>query len=161
MRRKDREVTELKEILSIIDSCEIIRLGFADGEFPYIVPLNFGYEVEDDQLIFYVHGAKAGRKYELMQKNACCSFEMDHPLMLELLYECKDVTMRYESVMGTAAVTLLEGDEKERALDLMMARHPQTRDFAYNRNAIPSTAVAKLTVLTVVGKRNPISGNPD
>ena len=44
MRRKDREVTDNYEINKIINSCQIIRLAFADGVAPYIVPLNFGFE---------------------------------------------------------------------------------------------------------------------
>ena len=32
MRRKDREVTDFNEIIKIIDECEIIRLGIADGD---------------------------------------------------------------------------------------------------------------------------------
>lgn len=69
MRRKDREITDINEIIKIIDECEIIRLGLADGDFPYIVPLNFAYDVKDNQIAFYIHGAMAGRKYELLMKN--------------------------------------------------------------------------------------------
>ncbi len=41
MRRKDREVTDFAEIVRIIDQCAIVRIGLADGDFPYIVPVNF------------------------------------------------------------------------------------------------------------------------
>ena len=46
MRRKDREVKEFDKIIKIIDKCEIIRLGLADGDYPYIVPVNFSYTVD-------------------------------------------------------------------------------------------------------------------
>ena len=62
MRRKDREVTDFKTILAIIDECDIIRIGLADGDFPYIVPLNFAYAVHGNQIDFFVHGDMAGRK---------------------------------------------------------------------------------------------------
>jgi len=162
MRRKDREVTDLKTIAEIIDSCDIIRLGFADGDFPYIVPLNFGYKITGDQVEFYVHGAKAGRKYELIQKNGKCSFEMDNPLKFEYMYDKKDVTMRFKSVMGTAKIELLEGEEKQKAIDdVIMARYEGTRNFEYNKNVVPATAIAKLTVIDIVGKINPIGGGAD
>ena len=80
MRRKDREITDFNEIQKIIDACEILRLGLADGDFPYIVPVNFAYTVTDGQICFYIHGAVAGRKYELLCRNPVCSFEMDIPL---------------------------------------------------------------------------------
>ena len=68
MRRKDREVTDFDKIVKIIDQCDILRLGIADGDYPYIVPVNFAYTVEGEQICFYIHGATAGRKYELLKK---------------------------------------------------------------------------------------------
>lgn len=155
MRRKDREIQEFATIKAMIDECAIIRLGLADGECPYIVPLNFAYTEQDGKLAFYVHGAMAGRKYELMKRNGKCSFEMDFPLRLDCIPERKDVTMRYKSVMGTAEITFLEGDEKQKALDdIIMARYEETKDFEYNRNAVKVTAVAKLSVIDITAKAN-------
>lgn len=157
MRRKDREVTDFNEILKIIDECDIMRIGLADGEFPYIVPINFAYTVEGDIIKFYIHGAMAGRKYELMRRNGKCSFEMDIPLKMDCLVEKKDVTMRYKSVMGTASISFLEGEEKQSAIDnVIMNRYEQTRNFEYNRATVQRTAVAVLTVTSLTAKVNPL-----
>lgn len=162
MRRKDREITDIKEIIKIIDECEIIRLGLADGDFPYIVPLNFAYDVKDNQIAFYIHGAMAGRKYELLMKNPYCSFEMDIPLMMECIYEKKDVTMRYKSVMGKCKAESLTGKDRQDVIDnIIMARHEETKNFEYNKNVVEHTAVFKLTVLELSCKANPIKGNAD
>ena len=93
-----------------------MRIGLADGDFPYIVPLNFAYTVSGKQLDFYIHGALSGRKYELMKRCGKCSFEMDIPLAIDCIAEKRDVTMRYKSVMGTAEITFLEGVEKQDAI---------------------------------------------
>lgn len=74
--------------------------------FPLHRVVNFAYTAEAGRIAFYVHGAMAGKKYELMRQNARCSFEMDIPLKLDCLYEKKDVTMRYKSVMGAVAIDL-------------------------------------------------------
>ena len=162
MRRKDREVTDFETILGIIDECNIIRIGLADGDFPYIVPLNFAYAVSGKQIEFYVHGAIAGRKYELMNKNRKCSFEMDIPLEMDCMVEKKDVTMRYKSVMGTADITFLEEAEKQNAIDnIIMNRYKETRNFDYNRKMVAVTAVAKLTVTNLTAKSNPVDGGTD
>ena len=42
MRRKDREVTDLSEIIEILKNCDVCRLALNDDGFPYILPLNFG-----------------------------------------------------------------------------------------------------------------------
>ena len=162
MRRKDREVTDFNTIISIIDECEILRLGISDGDFPYIVPVNFAYTVDEEEVSFYIHGAMAGRKYELLSKNPCCSFEMDIPLEMDCIVEKKDVTMRYKSVMGKCKVTFLEGDEKQAAIDnIIMARYEATRDFDYNRDAVKRTAVAKLSVIEMTAKVNPVRSGAD
>ena len=162
MRRKDREVTDFEIIKQIIDECEIIRIGLCDDDmYPYIVPMNFAYEVEGEQIYFYLHGAMAGRKYELMKKNGVCSFEMDCGHQLELIYSAKDATMRYKSVMGKANIEFLEGDDKIKGLDIIMNRDERTRDFEYNKAVVPRTAVIKLTVTEYAGKANPVGGNAD
>lgn len=162
MRRKDREVTDLATVVQIIDACDIIRIGLADGDFPYIVPLNFGYTVEGEQICFYIHGAMAGKKYEMLTKFPYCSFELDIPLELDCMVEEKDVTMRYQSVMGKCKVTFLEGEERQSAIDdVIMARYEETKNFDYNRDVVKRTAVAKLTVLEWTAKVNPIKGKPD
>jgi len=162
MRRKDREVTDLNEIVKIIDECEIIRIGLSDGDFPYIVPVNFAYTVTGQQVNFYIHGAMAGRKYEMLTARPLCSFEMDVPLEMDCIVEKKDVTMRYKSVMGKAKVQFLEGEEKQIAMDdIIMARYDKTKNFEYNRSAIKRTAVAKLTVIEMSAKINPARGSAD
>lgn len=162
MRRTDREVKDFNEIIRIIDACDIIRLGLADGDYPYIVPLNFAYKIEGKELCFYVHGAMAGRKYEMMRNNPNCSFEMDQPLKMECLAEAKDVTMRYKSVMGKAKIVFLEDDEKQKAIDeIIMNRYDETREFDYNRVVVKRTAVIKLTVIEMTAKANPVDGGAD
>ena len=162
MRRKDREVTDFSEIIKIIDECEIVRLGMADGNFPYIVPVNFAYKVSGETVALYIHGAMAGQKYEMLQRNPVCSFEMDLPIEMDCIYEKKDVTMRYKCVMGKAEVEFLEGEEKQAAIDeIIMARYEETRNFEYNKNVVARTAVAKLTVTELTAKVNPVRGGAD
>lgn len=162
MRRKDREVTDFNKIIEIVDECQIVRLGLADGDFPYIVPVNFAYQVVDGTLYLYLHGAMAGRKYEMLRNNPRCSFEMDIPLKMDCIYEAKDVTMRYKSVMGKAEATFLDGEERQRAIDeVIMNRYEETRHFEYNHAAVKKTAVVRLKVTEITAKANPLSGGAD
>lgn len=159
MRRKDREVTDFKEIIKVINECDTIRLGFQDGEYPYIVPMNFGYEVIDKQITFYVHGALEGRKIELIKKNKVCSFEMDCAHKLELIYKVKDVTMRYKCLMGKASIELIDDSDKQRAMDVIMDKDIQTRKFEYNHESLKHTMIAKIIVSECSCKINSIDKN--
>lgn len=155
MRRKDREVKDVKQILEIIDECQIMRLGLTDGDFPYIVPVNFAYVLENGQIFLYFHGAVAGRKFDLLTTHPYCSFEMDQPVKLECDREKGDATMRYKSVMGTAVATLLDNQKKEDAMDhFIMARNQETRGLKYNKAKLLETSVFELKVLSITAKAN-------
>ena len=77
MRRKDREIKDYKRMLEIVNRCDCIRIGFQETQGTYILPLNFGYELEKDQLTFYFHGAKEGKKVELTKEQNIVGFELD------------------------------------------------------------------------------------
>ncbi|MDD6492142.1 MAG: pyridoxamine 5'-phosphate oxidase family protein [Firmicutes bacterium] len=152
MRRRDREITEFDEIVKVIEKCEVCRLALNDGEYPYILPLNFGMELIDGKITFYFHGAPEGKKYELIQRNNKASFEMDCSTRLVTILEDGNCTMEYESVIGQGTVEIVPDDQKERALDILM-KHYHKEDFPYNKAVIPRTKVFKMTVERCTGKR--------
>lgn len=165
MRRKDREVTDFDKIVEIISHCEILRIGLSDGDFPYIVPLNFSYEVLDSEnktICFYIHGAMAGRKYELLKKNKKCSFELDNPLKMDYLYDKHDITMRYESVMGTAEVEEIKDEDKEFIMqEKILSRWEEASRFPWNKESLKRCGMFKIIATTITGKANPIGSGAD
>ncbi len=154
MRRKDREVTDFQTMVDIMSRCQVCRLAMNDGEMPYIVPVNFGMEVRDGAVILYFHGAKAGRKYDLLRAAPKVSFEMDCETVLCSDRTAGNCTMAYESVIGWGDTAFLEGEEKVHALDVLTAHyHPE--GFDYDKTIIPATAVCQLTVRSMTGKIRP------
>ena len=103
MRKSNRAITDFEEIRALIDKCDTIRLGFADGQEAYILPLSFGYEAENGEFTFYVHGAKAGRRHELAAKNSRVCVEADMCLRFV------DQTADYKSFIGS--ITEADGYE--------------------------------------------------
>ena len=51
MRRYDREITDKNEILEIMSRCDVCRLAFNDGDYPYILPLNFGIGEKEGKIV--------------------------------------------------------------------------------------------------------------
>ena len=47
MRKADREIQDFSEIVEIVNSCQTVRMAMYADDFPYIVPLTFGYDVQD------------------------------------------------------------------------------------------------------------------
>ena len=61
MRRKDREITDKQDILEVMRKCDVCRIALHNGDYPYVVPLNFGLQVEKDMPVLYFHGALEGK----------------------------------------------------------------------------------------------------
>lgn len=151
MRQKNREIKDINKIAEVIDACEVCRIARNGGEYPYIVPLNFGYEMGEN-LVLYFHSALEGMKIDLIKKKNKVSFEMDtaHELYSE---ESRGYcTFRYKSVIGTGEIYFIEDEEKkEHALQKIMD-HYHMEDFPWSRAAMPRTLVYKLEVRTITGK---------
>ena len=62
MRRKDREVTNIIEILQIIEKAKVLHLALFDADYPYIVPLHYGYEYTEGGLCDGSDRSKVGGK---------------------------------------------------------------------------------------------------
>ena len=67
----------LDKIESIIAGARYMHLGMFDENYPYVVPLHYGYEMKDGKLTFYVHGAKEGHKLDCLRKNDHVFVEID------------------------------------------------------------------------------------
>ena len=63
MRRADREVTDVDGMIDIIDHCKVCHIALMDGEWPYIVAMNFAYRYENDQLVIYLTVQKKERNW--------------------------------------------------------------------------------------------------
>ena len=154
MRRKDREIKEHNEIVEVIRNCDICRLGLVDGEYAYILPLNFGMEQDEEgKVTLYFHSALEGRKTELLKEGLKASFEMDTKHEIEYDEGRGYCTYYFESVMGRGTIHILNDDEKFEALKKLMDHYHPGANTYFNTAAIPRTLVYALEVEEMTGKR--------
>lgn len=151
MRRKDREILNIDEILEIIKKCDVCRLALFDEEYPYIIPMNFGFEYQDQQIIIYLHCANEGKKLDIIKKNNKVSFEMDcsHKLIQGDL-PC-DCTMEYESVIGNGIIEIMR-ENKEKALTALMKHYSNKETFDFPDKMLQATTTLKITVEKITAK---------
>ena len=76
MRRKDREIKDIEEMIKILDKCKTAHIAMVDKGMPYVVPLSYGYELKEGQLTLYFHSAKEGRKLDVLRENPNVCFEI-------------------------------------------------------------------------------------
>lgn len=152
MRRSDREITNFDDIVNVMKKCDSCCLALHDDEYPYILPLNFGMQVDGKDITLYFHGAMEGKKYELIRKNNKVSFEMDCSHRLVTDKSTGSCTMEYESIIGNGIIEFVEDNKKYEALCLLMKHYPVDKDFRFNEAVIQKTTVLKLTVKKITGK---------
>lgn len=155
MRRKDREVTNKEEQMAILENSAVCRLAMVDDGKPYIVPLNFGYDWQGDNLQLYFHCAKEGRKIDVLNRNNQVCFELDgaHQL-IEGNVPCS-YGFAFESLIGFGTAELVEDEaEKERGMQLIMKRQAGLTELSFPARMLSSVAIIKVTASEVTGKRN-------
>lgn len=146
MRRKDREITDKSRIEEFIEKEQILRIAFWDEGDIYIVPINYGY-VYDEKYIFYFHGAKAGRKYELAKKKPNVGFEIDGKYSLIEGEEACEFSAAFQSVIGTGMLSLVENNaEKISGLNAIMKQTTSKNEWNYSDEMLEAVAVFRLDV---------------
>lgn len=147
MRRKDRKITDLMKIENIISRCTCCRIGFHDDGEVYIVPLSFGYETKGDTCIFYFHGAKEGRKIDLIKKNPIVGFEMDTNYAVNEADLACGYSARFQSIIGNGVVSIVsEIKEKKLGLSLLMKHNTGKQNWDFDEKMVSAATVFKLEV---------------
>ncbi len=153
--RRELEVTDKKEIIDILDKCKIVHVAMVDDGEPYLVPLNYGYTLKEDQLTLYMHGSLKGRKIDVMRKNPKVFFEMNCEVVpFDGNVACQYGTS-YSSIMGSGTVEILEDVEaKKEGLSLFM-KSQTGQDFVFTDKMVSAVNVMKITVKEFTAKHRP------
>lgn len=155
MRRRDRQITDPAAIADLLSRCKVCRIAVTDRQGPYIVPLNFGYQLSGSgALTLYFHSAQTGRKLSALQ--ACTgpvAFEMDCAHRLTAGPTACQYGYDYQSLLGTGQVRILK-DPAEKAVALSLLMRAQTgRDFSFSESETRSVAVFSLTSTDYTAKQ--------
>ncbi|NLY36290.1 MAG: pyridoxamine 5'-phosphate oxidase family protein [Tissierellia bacterium] len=153
MRRKDREVTQVSEIKKILDKCKVFRIGMVDESGVYILPLNFGYSFKEDKLELYFHGAKVGKKVDLLTEDLKIGFEMDCEHQLIEDQDPCEYSFKFASIIGQGRVSSISEDlEKIKALNFIM-KQQTGREFKFSQKMLENVLVYKIVVEKYSAKR--------
>jgi len=147
MRRKDREIKDKALIEQFIAKEQIIRIAFYDNGDLYIVPLNYGFIYENDKYVFYFHGAKAGRKFELSKSSPMVGFEIDGEYELLQADVACAYSAKFQSVIGTGRLSIIEDyEEKIKGLNALMNHVSGKSEWNYSKDMVNAVAVFRLEV---------------
>jgi len=138
----------------ILRNAKVARLAMADGDAPYIVPMNFGVEFAEFPTLYF-HCAKEGRKLDILAKNprVCVCVDGGHRL-IEDKEACK-FSFAYESVIGDGVAEIVSDRERKvHALDLIMRHQAGIAGFAFSPESVDAVCVIEVRVTGMTGKRS-------
>jgi len=69
MRKFEQRIYDVEIMKAILDRIDFVEIAANDGDYPYVVPTNFGYDFKDGKFLVYVHGAGEGHKLDLWARN--------------------------------------------------------------------------------------------
>ena len=146
MRRAEREVTDISEIERILNEAQVCRIALVDGEFPYLIPMCFGYTLESGELALYFHSALQGKKMELLKKNNNAAFEIDKLGEIIPGDTACSFSASFECITGRGTIDILNGIEKITALNSIMAKYDKSsKEHKYSEQTLNNVALLKLT----------------
>lgn len=156
MRRKDREIENQNAIMEIIKRCRVCSLAFSGGDYPYVIPINFGAGIKDGNPVLYFHGAGEGTKFDRIKCDDRTAFSMYREKELMIKEPACKSTMLYESVCGTGRMSVVEDmEEKYEAFNLIMRQYDSGKEsFEFDSRVVEKTTVLKLNVEEMAGKTN-------
>ena len=156
MTKRERQVTDEKQIMDILDAGKVMHLGLAVDNEPYVVPMNYGYTHENGKLVMYLHSAVRGKKLDMIRANPKVFFAIDcDRAPFEGKLPCQ-YGMVYSSVMGKGIATFVDDvEEKMKAMTVLM-KTQTGKDFTFNEKLVSIVTVIRIDVEEYTAKHRPL-----
>ena len=157
MTKRERQVTDEKQILQILNTAKVLHLGLAVNNEPYVVPMNYGFCLENGKLTVYMHSALKGKKLDMIRENPKVFFEIDCDMepFGEGDIPCQ-YGLVYSSIMGRGKATIVEDvEEKMKGMSVLMKTQTQ-KDFVFNDRLVSIVAVIRIDVDEYTAKHRPL-----
>jgi nitroimidazol reductase NimA-like FMN-containing flavoprotein (pyridoxamine 5'-phosphate oxidase superfamily) len=156
MTKREFQITDEAKIREILDTAKVLHLGLAVDNEPYVVPMNYGYCLEEGRLTLYLHSAVRGKKLDMIRANSRVFFELDCDRMpFEGKVPCQ-YGLVYSSVMGRGTASIVEDvEEKKQAMSLLM-KTQTGKDFSFEDRLVSIVSVIRIDVTEYTAKHRPL-----
>ena len=154
--KRELQIIDESRILQILDTAKVLHLGLAVNDEPYVVPMNYGYILEDGKLVLYLHSAFQGKKLDMIRQNPRVFFELDCDWVpFEGEKPCQ-YGLSYASVMGRGTARIVEDvEEKKKAMSVLM-KTQTGKDFSFEDRLVSIVAVVRIDVAEYTAKQRPV-----
>jgi nitroimidazol reductase NimA-like FMN-containing flavoprotein (pyridoxamine 5'-phosphate oxidase superfamily) len=150
-RKPKRQFTDLAEMEEVLTRARVMRLGLTDGQWPYVVPVNFAYEPGS----VWFHSSPAGFKMDLLAANPKVCFEVEDDWSLVTGDKACDWSVRFRSIIGFGEAAVAQDPaQKAHGLDRIMRSHGFAGELAYPPEVLAKTAVVRIAITSMTGKKH-------
>ena len=159
MTKRERQVTDPQQIKEILDTAQVVHLGLCVDNEPYVVPMNYGYTMEEGKLTLYLHSAVRGKKLDMIRSNPRVFFEMDCDRKpFEGNLPCQ-YGLSYSSLMGRGTASIVEDvEEKKKAMSILMKTQTD-KDFSFEDRLVSIVTVIRIDAAEYTAKHRPLPEN--
>jgi nitroimidazol reductase NimA-like FMN-containing flavoprotein (pyridoxamine 5'-phosphate oxidase superfamily) len=156
LTKRECLVTDPEQILHILDTAKVLHLGLSVNDEPYVVPMNYGYVMEEGKLTLYLHSAVKGKKLDMMRANPKVFVSIDCDRMpFEGRVACQ-YGLVYSSIMAKGTATIVEDvEEKKQAMSLLM-KTQTGKDFTFEDRLVTIVSVIRIDVSEFTAKHRPL-----
>ena len=156
MTKRERQITDEAQIREILDKSKVVHLAMCVNDEPYVVPMNYGYALEEGSLTLYLHCATRGKKLDMIQANPKVFFELDCDRMpFEGNKPCQ-YGLVYSSVMGRGIARIIEDvEEKKQAMSILM-KTQTGKDFSFDDKLVSIVTVIRIDAAEYTAKHRPL-----
>jgi nitroimidazol reductase NimA-like FMN-containing flavoprotein (pyridoxamine 5'-phosphate oxidase superfamily) len=150
MQKPEREIKDKAEIEAIISRAEVCRLALAEGDVPYIIPMNFGYQ--DNCL--YFHCAAEGKKLDVIRQNnqVCFEMDIDGQLVKPAERTCS-WSYKYRSVIGFGKAAVIENSRDKSAALNIVTQHYGGQPHEFSAKETDKMLIIKVEISSMTGKK--------
>lgn len=156
---REKLVTDMNEIVKILDNSKVVHVGMIDGDEPYVVPMNYGYTLEDGKLTLWLHCAKRGRKLDVLRANNKVFFEMECGIQpFDGDIACR-YGISYSSIMGRGTAEIVEDTELKKAALTHLMKTQTGKDFEFEDKMASIVSIIKIDTVEFTAKHRPLPQN--
>jgi len=152
MERTNHIITDLHEVIRVINDCKLCHVAMFDGERPRMFTMNFGFDFERYSFSFYFLGAHDAEGLKIIEEDVPVVFELDGNYQHIASDDPTIDGYVYSSVRGNGFIEPIEEPENRlKAMNLIM-QHQSGRPYTGGPEGIEEVQLYQLFVADLVAK---------
>ena len=154
MKKNDKSVKDMDEIKNIVSQCQVVKVAMCEDNTPYLVPLIYGYEFNEDELILYCHCSNEGKKLDILDKNPNVFIEIDNEHnIIEGNTPC-ECGFEYFSIMSTGKVEFIHDIyDKIHGLNKIMEHYTSKVTSDFKNEVLNKMFLMKITCNNLTARK--------